>query len=90
MFPCDKCGLCCQNLNGVKIYDDLNDGSGTCIHFDKKTKLCKIYHNRPEKCNVESMYKYFSRHMSYDEYIKLNMDSCVRLKEQRTEVNCNG
>lgn len=59
MFPCDKRGVCFQNLNGVEMYDDLNDSYGICIHFDKETKSCKIYHNRPEKSNVESVYKYF-------------------------------
>lgn len=79
-FKCDKCGLCCQNLNLNKLYDDLNDGTGCCIYYDKKTKLCKIYDNRPEKCNVKAMYKYFALYMSYEEYLNMNTKMCKILK----------
>lgn len=36
MFNCDKCGLCCQNLNKSINADDLNDGTGVCVYYNKK------------------------------------------------------
>ena len=80
-FLCDKCGLCCQNLQGNPIYNDLDDGTGVCVHYHKDTHLCKIYENRPVKCNVEKAYSEFGFEMSYDEYLKLNYEACGKLKE---------
>ena len=81
MFICDRCGLCCQNLNLNPLYDDLNDGSGTCKHYDRSTKLCKIYDDRPDKCNVEVMSKVFSCFLTYEEYLEMNIEACKKLKE---------
>ena len=81
-FVCDKCGICCQSLKQNDLYKDLDDGTGTCRYFDKDTNLCKIYYNRPEKCNVEAMYKYFRNVMSYEEYINANMESCNQLRKE--------
>lgn len=80
-FKCIKCGLCCQNLNKSQLYDDLNDGTGTCIYYDKVTHLCSIYNNRPEKCNVDKCYKYFSDKYTYEEYLELNYKSCEMLRK---------
>ncbi len=80
-FPCDKCGICCQNLHLSDMFTDLDDGTGTCIYFDSQSKLCTIYDNRPEKCNVEKMYKYYSTFLTYEEYIYANIEACRILKE---------
>ena len=80
-FNCDKCGLCCQNLNENELYSDLNDGTGVCKFFDKVTKLCKIYDERPLKCNVKKGYQLYEDIMDYDEYVKLNYEICKKLKE---------
>ena len=79
-FYCDKCGLCCQNLNRSSLYDDLNDGNGICVHFDTKSRLCGIYDERPDKCNVKEYYKYVAERYTYEEYINLNIASCKNLK----------
>lgn len=82
-FECDKCGLCCMNLNKSSLYDDLNDGTGVCIFFDKINKLCKIYETRPLKCNVKLAYKkLFKYYMPYEEYLQLNYEMCKKLKEK--------
>ena len=47
MFNCNKCGLCCQNLN--EYYLDLDRGDGVCRYFNEKTRLCDIYEKRPMK-----------------------------------------
>lgn len=79
-FICNMCGLCCQNLDKNKLYDDLNDGTGVCIHYDKSTRRCTIYEKRPDKCNVDKYYMKFEKQISYDEYLELNYQNCKRLK----------
>lgn len=82
-FKCDGCGQCCQNLQSSDIYDDLNDGTGVCIYFDRVTKLCKIYENRPLKCNVDKMYEvYYYKYYRRQEYYALNYACCKKLKER--------
>lgn len=81
IFQCNKCGKCCESLNRSFLYDDLNDGNGTCKYYDKNTKLCTIYNSRPEKCNVEKFYKKVSHLYTYEEYIKLNYLSCELLNK---------
>lgn len=84
VFNCDKCGLCCQNLNKSELYNDLNDGTGVCVYFDKKSKLCMIYENRPLKCNIDKLYNlYFRKYYSIEEYYKLNKNICDELKEEK-------
>ena len=81
MFECDKCGLCCINLSKSSIYADLDRGDGICINYDEKTHLCKIYQERPLKCNIDVMYeKYFKETMNKEEYYNMNHKSCDLLK----------
>ena len=82
IFPCDRCGLCCQHLTGVESYEDLDDGTGVCRYFDHNSKLCTIYDQRPQKCRVKESYIYYQALMSYDEYIQMNIEGCKRLKEE--------
>ena len=47
---CERCGRCCI----VNVFKD-SDGVPViiyCEHFDKETKLCKIYYDRFEKENT--------------------------------------
>lgn len=82
-FICDKCGLCCRNLNNCDIYKFLNKGNGICQYLDETTNLCSIYENRPIICNVEKSYSvFFSNNVSYEEYIKLNLKACQALKNK--------
>lgn len=83
MFKCDKCGLCCQNLNKSDYFTDLDDGTGTCIFFDKKTNLCRVYNERPLKCNVDLLYSIvFRKYMSQEDYYYYNYLMCQRLKKE--------
>lgn len=82
MFKCDKCGLCCMNLQKSEIYSYLDRGDGICRYFCEDTRLCKIYENRPEICNVDKMYiAYFSNDLTLDEYYEMNYNACKILKE---------
>ena len=80
-FRCDRCGLCCQNLQMNEEYSDLDDGTGVCIYYDWKNHLCTIYDNRPEKCNVAKGYDLFAKEMLYEEYLDINYQVCKMLKE---------
>ena len=82
-FVCDKCGMCCENLALSEEYADLNDGSGVCKYFDKDTRLCSIYEERPDKCNVEKCYHQFSEQYTYSEYLEKNYEACRLLKGGR-------
>lgn len=82
MFICDKCGLCCMNVDKLPIYGELDRGDGICRYFDCKSKLCTIYENRPDICNVDKTYnQIFSKYMSRDEYYSLNYKACQMFKD---------
>lgn len=83
MFQCDKCGLCCRSLSGVALFQDLDRGDGTCIHFDESTNLCKIYESRPLICRVDESYnQFFSSSMTQEQYEQLNYSACEKLKHR--------
>ena len=81
-YPCIKCGSCCRSIDRSDIYSDLDNGHGICIYFNQNTSQCNIYENRPEKCRINEMYKYFKESMSYEEYIKLNIEGCKSLRRE--------
>ena len=82
MFKCDGCGLCCMNLKASPLYGDLDRGDGICKYFDFGTKLCLIYENRPEKCNVDKMYElYYGELLQRKQYYQLNYSVCRTLKQ---------
>ena len=84
MFNCDKCGSCCRNIAGIKLFSDMDDGTGICKFLDQSNNLCKIYNSRPIFCNVDEMYKkYFKNLMSLEEFYNLNYMACEKLKELR-------
>ena len=83
MFPCNSCGLCCQNISGIKELRDFDLGNGVCKYYNFKTKNCNIYINRPDICNVEKMYKkvYFKIY-SKKEFYRLDAEVCNSLQEK--------
>lgn len=81
-FPCDQCGLCCEHLSRSPIYADLDDGTGACKYFDRKSRLCTIYEQRPQKCDINRAYVWFQKYMSYETYRALNLKACKKLKEE--------
>lgn len=80
-FYCDKCGLCCRNVDKVPQLSAFNSGNGSCIYL--KGNLCSIYEKRPEICNVDLMYeKYFEDILSKEEFYQLNYSGCRKLKSE--------
>ncbi|KAF5185191.1 zinc/iron-chelating domain protein [Thalictrum thalictroides] len=62
------CGACCKLVKGpsfatpeeifedpldLQLYKSLIGSDGWCIHFDKPTRTCSIYSDRPYFCRVE-------------------------------------
>lgn len=79
VFRCDKCGQCCRNLKKSSLYNSLHNGDGVCRYLENN--LCSIYEDRPLLCRVDESYKQiFSHLMTYEQYLKLNYDSCENLK----------
>lgn len=85
-FPCDSCGLCCQNISGISDLVDFDLGNGVCKYFDSTTRLCSIYDKRPLICRVDEMYTfYYSRKINKEEFYRLNQNVCENLKNKNKE-----
>ncbi|MGN1249264.1 MAG: YkgJ family cysteine cluster protein [Candidatus Spyradocola sp.] len=81
MFQCDKCGMCCRNLDKNELYKELDRGDGVCRYLTGN--LCSIYEQRPLLCRVDESYeKLFRGRMSLEEYYELNYSACRVLKKQ--------
>lgn len=82
MFLCDKCGMCCRNLQLSELYADLNRGDGVCKYL--KGNLCSIYECRPLKCRIDDSYEvYFKALMTREEYDRMNQEVCEHLKQEK-------
>lgn len=82
VFMCDRCGSCCRHLNLFgPSYAWLDRGDGVCRNLDPETNLCLIYNNRPLICNVKEGYKSFFSDISYERYIAMTMQGCLKLKQ---------
>lgn len=79
-FPCNACGACCRSLGGVSIYAELDRGDGVCRHLDDESNLCRIYAERPTICRVSDMYDRFFDHLSWPEFVTLNLKACEELR----------
>ena len=44
IFPCDKCGICCNHINEIPELHSFDSGNGRCIHL-LDNNLCAIYIN---------------------------------------------
>lgn len=82
MFKCDKCGECCRNLAGNRLYRDLDRGDGICKFLNGN--LCIIYSRRPLKCNIDKTYDmFFSKVCSREKFYELNERVCTLLKNKK-------
>ena len=82
MFLCDKCGLCCKNIDKIPELKTFHNGNGICKYLiDNK---CSIYNRRPLICNVDRVYEELF-HTSYtlEEFYKLNYQVCMMLKQHK-------
>ena len=51
---CNRCGDCCSINNFPSHYYATMslDKDGYCLSFDRDTRLCTIYENRPHRCRI--------------------------------------
>ena len=53
------------------------------MHLDEYTNICSIYHDRPDKCNIDKVYDLcFKDQISRDEFYKLNYEVCNKYKKE--------
>ena len=79
MFHCDKCGVCCRNLDKSPLYKELDSGNGVCKYLIGN--LCSIYDNRPLLCRIDESYEaFFKDVMTLEEYYEENYRMCKMLK----------
>lgn len=80
-FPCTQCGLCCQHVHFSDETRFLDRGDGMCKHYDKASKLCTIYAERPDICRVDRQFVLrYAQKYSWDEYVALNLQVCNQLE----------
>ena len=53
MFLCDKCGLCCRNIDKVPQLKEFHNGDGICKFLTNNK--CSIYESRPLICNIDKV-----------------------------------
>lgn len=83
MFPCTQCGLCCQNISGIKELKDYDLGNGLCKYFNTETKSCDIYNSRPDICRIDKMYEIeFCQYFTKKEYYFRNATVCNELQKK--------
>lgn len=80
-FVCTRCGCCCKKVTYYEPAAFLDRGDGVCKYYDDTNKACTIYDFRPEFCRVDKMYKLYKDKMTWDEYLKLNYESCEELRK---------
>jgi Fe-S-cluster containining protein len=83
-FPCNQCGLCCQNIGQIEELRAFDRGDGTCKYLIDKT--CSIYANRPDICRVDLMFeRYFAEFYDRETYYQKNLEICKQLQEHSTD-----
>ncbi|MFV9473433.1 YkgJ family cysteine cluster protein [Advenella sp. RU8] len=81
IYPCTRCGLCCQHVDRLDETQFLNRGDGICKHYHELGRRCEIYDERPEICRVESVYKkHYAKFYDWDQYVEMNMNACLGLQ----------
>ena len=80
IWKCTQCGKCCETISTVLPEFALKNG--VCKHFDRKTRLCKIYFERPLQCRVDELYEKNMKHfMSKERYYINQALICGLVKE---------
>lgn len=75
-----------MNLKKSELYSDLDRGDGICRYFDTDSKLCTIYDERPDKCNVDKTYeKFLKDKMTIEQYYQMNYVVCSALKKEEEQ-----
>lgn len=76
-FPCVECGLCCQRVGHLPLP---SDDEGVCLNYDRASKRCLIYEERPLICRVEES---GPKGLAQFTWYRLNIDACERLDKEK-------
>ena len=86
-FPCNGCGLCCEQVHRSSETAFLDGGDGSCRHFDPASRQCTIYESRPDICRVDRQYLLrFHTQCTWEEFVAINTRACKQLAEQHAAV----
>lgn len=86
-FPCSGCGACCKSILLSPKTAWLDRGDGVCKHFDDNGRVCTIYENRPDVCNVRKMYeKLYVNYYSWSDFVGVNKKACENLLDEVKET----
>ena len=90
MFPCTRCGLCCQNISTIPELRELDLGNGICKYFNAIDNSCIIYKNRPDICRIDKMFKnkYQQQFLTKNMFYKENARVC-NLLQQKHHIDDN-
>lgn len=83
-FPCTKCGACCKLVPDhiLDFFKLPKAKHGGCGHL-KDDNSCSIYNDRPDICNVQTMWKkVHSKSITWDQYIEISLKACEKLQEK--------
>ena len=70
-----------MHVDRVELLRGLDRGDGQCRYLEGR--LCTIYDERPDICNVDKMYDRFFRDlMSNKEYYQRNLEGCRDIRKQ--------
>lgn len=83
-FPCTQCGACCRNVDKAEATATLDRGDGACIHYEDTSRLCRIYHARPDVCRVDLQYQLHYRHLGWEPFCAANLAACALLQAEST------
>lgn len=87
-FPCNGCGLCCEQVHRSSETAFLDGGNGSCRHFDAAGRRCTIYASRPDICRVDRQYTLrFHSQCTWDEFVAINTRACRQLVELHEAVD---
>lgn len=74
MIKCGNCkAYCCREA--PRLMPELDRGDGICQFLTSDNK-CAIYEDRPLICNTDKVYERYFKHLSREEYDKMNTEAC--------------
>ena len=83
MFPCTKCGVCCQSISNIPELKNNDLGNGVCRYFDNLTNECTIYDTRPTVCRIDTMYEVkYNKYFTKQAFYLMNAEACNLLQMQ--------
>lgn len=74
-FGCWGCGACCKIIGLYPALEYLDRGDLACRHLQDDNS-CGIYEDRPDLCNIRTMWEKEPLGRTWDEYKDANTEVC--------------